>query len=292
MTFWSRSRQEYWRKGDTSGNIQLVRGARLDCDGDADPGRGRPGRARPATPAPARASTPTTSHAVRGARPAARDDATRSPPRRRSRPSPWARSASSRPPRPGCRRRSTTARSTRSRCPARPPFPSSRPLSLAVLALGAALSIVGLVLRYVFGALTVAIAALLGWLTRAGRVRRTRRRPSPRRSPTATGITGEDAVAALVARRSRRRRGRSSRSSRWLVLLAGGVFTLATARSWRGSGRRYRTDAPPRRPTPRHRRPARTTRSTRGTTSRVARIRPTADPARLATHPRVPGGIP
>ncbi len=35
VTFWSRSRQEYWRKGDTSGHIQLVRGARLDCDGDA-----------------------------------------------------------------------------------------------------------------------------------------------------------------------------------------------------------------------------------------------------------------
>ena len=35
VTFWSRSRQEYWRKGDTSGQVQLVRGARLDCDGDA-----------------------------------------------------------------------------------------------------------------------------------------------------------------------------------------------------------------------------------------------------------------
>jgi phosphoribosyl-AMP cyclohydrolase len=34
VTFWSRSRGEYWRKGDTSGHIQLVRGARLDCDGD------------------------------------------------------------------------------------------------------------------------------------------------------------------------------------------------------------------------------------------------------------------
>ena len=34
-TFWSRSRQEYWRKGDTSGNRQFVRGAALDCDGDA-----------------------------------------------------------------------------------------------------------------------------------------------------------------------------------------------------------------------------------------------------------------
>ncbi len=35
VTFWSRSRGEYWRKGDTSGNIQLVRAVELDCDGDA-----------------------------------------------------------------------------------------------------------------------------------------------------------------------------------------------------------------------------------------------------------------
>jgi phosphoribosyl-AMP cyclohydrolase len=34
VTFWSRSRQEYWRKGDTSGNVQHVRAAALDCDGD------------------------------------------------------------------------------------------------------------------------------------------------------------------------------------------------------------------------------------------------------------------
>lgn len=35
VTFWSRSRQEFWRKGDTSGHVQYVRGAALDCDGDA-----------------------------------------------------------------------------------------------------------------------------------------------------------------------------------------------------------------------------------------------------------------
>lgn len=34
VTFWSRSRQEYWRKGDSSGHVQYVRGAALDCDGD------------------------------------------------------------------------------------------------------------------------------------------------------------------------------------------------------------------------------------------------------------------
>jgi phosphoribosyl-AMP cyclohydrolase len=35
VTFWSRSRREYWRKGDTSGNVQYVRSAALDCDSDA-----------------------------------------------------------------------------------------------------------------------------------------------------------------------------------------------------------------------------------------------------------------
>lgn len=35
VTFWSRSRREYWRKGDTSGHVQYVRSAALDCDGDA-----------------------------------------------------------------------------------------------------------------------------------------------------------------------------------------------------------------------------------------------------------------
>jgi phosphoribosyl-AMP cyclohydrolase len=32
--FWSRSRQERWRKGDTSGDRQWVREAYYDCDGD------------------------------------------------------------------------------------------------------------------------------------------------------------------------------------------------------------------------------------------------------------------
>ena len=32
--YWSRSRQEYWRKGDTSGHIQEVKTLVADCDGD------------------------------------------------------------------------------------------------------------------------------------------------------------------------------------------------------------------------------------------------------------------
>ncbi len=34
MVYWSRSRQERWAKGDTSGDRQWVREARYDCDGD------------------------------------------------------------------------------------------------------------------------------------------------------------------------------------------------------------------------------------------------------------------
>jgi phosphoribosyl-AMP cyclohydrolase len=35
MTYWSRSRQAVWKKGETSGHVQHVRSVRIDCDGDA-----------------------------------------------------------------------------------------------------------------------------------------------------------------------------------------------------------------------------------------------------------------
>ncbi len=34
-TYWSRSREDYWVKGETSGHVQHVHEVRLDCDGDA-----------------------------------------------------------------------------------------------------------------------------------------------------------------------------------------------------------------------------------------------------------------
>lgn len=34
MVYWSRSRQEQWRKGDTSGHVQHWEELRADCDGD------------------------------------------------------------------------------------------------------------------------------------------------------------------------------------------------------------------------------------------------------------------
>lgn len=34
VCYWSRSRQSYWRKGEESGQVQHLKDARLDCDGD------------------------------------------------------------------------------------------------------------------------------------------------------------------------------------------------------------------------------------------------------------------
>ena len=34
VCYWSRSRAQLWRKGETSGQVQLLRELRLDCDGD------------------------------------------------------------------------------------------------------------------------------------------------------------------------------------------------------------------------------------------------------------------
>ena len=152
--------------------------------------------------------------------------------------------------------------------------PVLAPLSLAVLALGGALSIVGLVLRYVFGVLTVAIAGLLGVAHAQVAFAHSDRRRSPSTVTDATGITGADAVAALVAAgradgvagRDPRRLGRAARGRR--------VHPRHRARRWRGSGRRYE-----RMPRPRAASgsrgtgiPPASTRSTRGTTCRVARI--------------------
>lgn len=124
-------------------------------------------------------------------------------------------------------------------------IPVLTPLSLAALALGAALSIIGPVLRYVLGVIALAIAATVG----VGTAQILLTLPVSATAATvtdATGISGVDAVGDLVT---------SMALTPWpavtllaeILLAAAAIFTLVTARQWQGSaGRKYRTatDAP------------------------------------------------
>lgn len=119
-------------------------------------------------------------------------------------------------------------------------LPILTPLSLAALALGAALSIAGPIVRYVFGAIGLAIAVLLGF----GAAQIVFATPVSATAATvtdATGISGVDAVGDLVAGLS---------LTPWpavtlvaqILLAAAAVFTLVTARRWgSNAGRKYRT---------------------------------------------------
>ncbi|KHK98370.1 peptidase [Microbacterium mangrovi] len=122
--------------------------------------------------------------------------------------------------------------------------PVLAPLSLAALALGAALSIAGTVLRIVFGALEVAIGALLLIATWPVAVDHPVSAVA-RVVTTSTGITGDASVAALIARIDASAWPYVALVL-WVLLVLVGVFVLATARRWRAGGRRYRTDAAPR----------------------------------------------
>jgi len=115
------------------------------------------------------------------------------------------------------------------------------PLSLAVLAVGAALTLVGPVLRYILGALGLVAGGLLAWWT-AEIVFAT---PLAAVGPTVTettGLAGDATVADIVA---------SMEPSAWpvlaligwVVLILAAAFALMTAHRWKRAGRRYRTDA-------------------------------------------------
>ena len=118
--------------------------------------------------------------------------------------------------------------------------PVLTPLSLAVMALGAALSIVGPVLRYVFGALSMLVGGVLAW--QSARVAFEHPVDTVAAVVTeATGIIGDSSLADLVASISATAWPFVTLVV-WIVLIVAGAFTLATARAWTGSGRRYRTD--------------------------------------------------
>lgn len=113
------------------------------------------------------------------------------------------------------------------------------PLSLAVLALGAALAIAGKAVRLVFGVLAAATAVFLGWST----LQLLLTVPYEAVSATVTevtGLAGGAAVHEVVA---------SIAPSAWpyialvgwVILLAASIVVLVTWRGWKASGRRYRT---------------------------------------------------
>jgi hypothetical protein len=124
-------------------------------------------------------------------------------------------------------------------------IPVLAPLSLALLALGAALSIVGVVLRYVFGGLALVIGLVQAFL--AGQVAVARPVSAVARTVTdATGITGSKAVAELVADVTETAWAPVTLVV-WIALCAVAVFVLTTARRWGAAGRKYRTDTASRR---------------------------------------------
>ncbi len=120
-------------------------------------------------------------------------------------------------------------------------LPVLAPLSLAVLALGGALAVAGLVLRYVFGAVTVAIAATLAWLTWP--IVTDPGTTHVASSVTeATGITGEVAVGQLVASITTTPWPAITFAA-WVLLLLSGIVTLVSAHRWAGGGRRFQTES-------------------------------------------------
>ncbi|MFE6733584.1 Trp biosynthesis-associated membrane protein [Microbacterium sp. NPDC057650] len=114
------------------------------------------------------------------------------------------------------------------------------PLSLAVLALGAALSIVGRVLRYVFAALAAGAAVVLIIATI----------PLVAAPPLTvvsgvvaekTGLAGDAALHDIVAAITPTAWPVIALCC-WFLMLLTAVFTAVTARGWKSGGRRYRTD--------------------------------------------------
>lgn len=120
-------------------------------------------------------------------------------------------------------------------------LPLLAPLSLAVLALGLALSISGRVVRLVFGVLATATALLLGWST----VQLLASEPLGAVGPTVTEITGLAGSAAIVDVVAGIEVSAWPYVTLvgWIVLLVAAVVVLLTWRGWKSGGRRYRTDA-------------------------------------------------
>lgn len=115
------------------------------------------------------------------------------------------------------------------------------PLSLAVLAVGAALALVGRTLRYIFAALALFAGALLTWWTAEILFATPVSAVAPTVTET-TGLAGSTTIADMIA---------TIEPSAWpvlaligwVLLIVTALFALVTAHRWKSGGRRFRTDA-------------------------------------------------
>lgn len=119
-------------------------------------------------------------------------------------------------------------------------LPLLAPLSLALLALGAALAIVGPVLRYVLAVLALGAGAFLAWTTLELLLHRPLAAVTPVVVET-TGLAGTDVVTAIVERIDPSAWPVLALVG-WVLVIATAVFVLVTARGWKRGGRRFRTD--------------------------------------------------
>lgn len=114
------------------------------------------------------------------------------------------------------------------------------PLSLAVLALGAALAIAGKAVRLLFGVLAAVTAVFLGWST----LQLLLAEPFDAIAATVTEVTGlaggravHEVVASIVPSA-----WPYIALVGWVILFAASLVVLTTWRGWKAGGRRYRTD--------------------------------------------------
>ncbi len=120
-------------------------------------------------------------------------------------------------------------------------LPLLAPLSLAVLALGLALTIAGPIVRLVFGVLGLAAALFLGGTTIALFLTEPLTAAASTVTET-TGLAGSTAIADVVAGIELSAWPTLTLVG-WALLLVASLVVVVTWRRWKAGGRRYRTDA-------------------------------------------------
>lgn len=115
------------------------------------------------------------------------------------------------------------------------------PLSLAALALGVALSIIGRALRHAFAIIAVAIGAVLIWLTATVLTGPPVAYVASVVTET-TGISGESSVGSLVDSMTLTAWPAVALAS-WIIIVLAGALALATAHTWKSSGKKYEQSA-------------------------------------------------